>query len=82
MKIFDIDAIVTEHMRSSSPLEPLTPDEEEEPLYEAVTETVIHDKIEKEENSKQETEVYIKCNIFSCYLLIPYLNNIDHVYTL
>jgi hypothetical protein len=59
LKIFDIDTIVTEHMRSSLPLEPLTPDEEEEPLHEVVTETSVHDKAEKEKgNSKPETEVY------------------------
>ena len=59
MKILDIDTIVTEHMRSSLPLEPLTPEEEEEPPREVVTETSVHDKVEKEKgNSKQETEVY------------------------
>jgi hypothetical protein len=59
-------------MRSSLPLEPLTPDEEEEPSHEVVTETFIHDKIEKErENSKQEAEVY---NIFSSYLINLLIN--------
>jgi len=46
-------------MRSSLPLEPLTPDEEEEPPREIVTETSVHDKVEVEKkNFKQETEVY------------------------
>ena len=45
-------------MRSPLPLEPLTPDEEEEPPREVITETSVHDKVEVEkENSKQETEV-------------------------
>ena len=57
MKIFDLDTIVTEHMRSSLPLEPLTPDEEEQPPREVITETSVHDKVEKG-SSKQETDVY------------------------
>ncbi len=60
MKIFDIDAIVTEHMRSSSPLELLTPDEEEEHPREVVVETPIYDKVEKEkENYKQVYQIFI-----------------------
>ncbi|CAG8500249.1 16628_t:CDS:2, partial [Funneliformis caledonium] len=56
MKIFDIDAIVTEHMRSSSPLEPLTPDDEEDQPREVVIETSVQDKVEKEtDNFKQIT---------------------------
>jgi hypothetical protein len=45
-------------MRSSLPLEPLTPDEEEEPSRELITETSVHDQAEKKMNYKQETEVY------------------------
>ncbi|GBB93876.1 hypothetical protein RclHR1_22440003 [Rhizophagus clarus] len=57
LKIFDIDAIVTEHMRSSLPLEPLTTDEEEEPSRELVTETSVHDQGKDKMNYKQGTEV-------------------------